>query len=86
MTNGTIETLDMRELLALLDELRQEVLNLDGSRVNIEVRSKAVNAEKAEINRKLLYLAHLFDVAKIEVMNHYHRFKGENPPFISVVE
>lgn len=83
MTNGTIETLDMHELLALLDELRDRVLELDGSRVNIEVRSKQVNAEKADINRKLLYLAHLADVVKVEVMNHYHRFKGEDPPFIS---
>jgi hypothetical protein len=83
MTNGTIETLDMHELLALLDEVREKVVDLDGVRVNIEVRSRQVNAEKADINRKLLYLAHLFDVGKVEVMNHYHRFKGENPPYIS---
>lgn len=79
---NTIEILDMHDLLALLDELRERVVELDGSRVNIEVRSRQVNAEKAEINRKLLYVAHLFDAAKVEVMSQYHRFKGEDPPFL----
>lgn len=82
--NAAPETLDMRTLLELLEEVREEVESLDGSRVNIEVRSRTVNAEKAEINRKLLYVAHLFDVSKVEVMNHYHRFKGENPPYVSL--
>lgn len=79
---STSDTLDMTVLLEVLDELRGEIESLNGSRVNIEVRSKQVNAEKAEINRKLLYVAHLFDAAKVEVMSQYHRFKGEDPPFL----
>ena len=82
--NDTIETLDMHDLLVMLDKLRAKVVELDGRRLNIEVRSKQVNAEKAEINRKLLYLAHLADVAKVDIMSHYHRFKGENPPWITI--
>lgn len=78
-----VTTLDMRDLLVMIDELREKAVDLDGVRVNIEVKSKSVNAEKAEINRKLLYLAHLADLVKVDVMNHYHRFKGETPPWIS---
>lgn len=81
--NDAETTLDMHDLLVMIDELREKVVELDGTRLNIEVRSKPVNSQKAEVNRKLLYLAHLADLVKVDVMNHYHRFKGETPPWIS---
>lgn len=84
MNTRTDDVLDMHDLLLLVQELRKEILDLDGSKVNIEVKSKAVNAEKAEINRKLLYLAHLADLVKVDIMSHYHRFKGEEPPHLVV--
>lgn len=75
--------LDMHDLLAMLAELRERVVDLDGTKVNIEVRSKEVNSEKAEVNRKLLYAAHLAHLVEADIMSHYHRFKGEDPPYIA---
>lgn len=81
--NDTEDRIEMHDLLVILDELREKVVELDGSRVNIEVKNKQVNSEKAEINRRMLYAAHLADLVKIDLMSHYHRFKGEHPPWIS---
>lgn len=77
------DTLDMTECLEMIDELRERVVELNGSRPNIEVKSKSVNSAKADINRRLLYVAHLADLVRVDIMSHYHRFKGENPPWIT---
>jgi len=76
--------LDMSDLLIMVDDLRERVVDLDGTSLNIEVRNKEVNSQKAEINRRLLYAAHLAHLVEADIMSHYHRFKGENPPWISV--
>lgn len=77
------DSLDMGELLDMIEDLREKVEKLDGSRANIEVSSKQVNSRKAQINRDLLYAAHLADLVRVDIMNHYHRFKGETPPYIT---
>lgn len=77
------DSLDMGELLDMIEDLREKVEKLDGSRANIEVSSKQVNSRKAQINRDLLYAAHLADLVRVDIMSHYHRFKGETPPYIT---
>lgn len=76
------DRLDMTDTLELLDEVRSLVQSLDGALVNIEVKSKQVNAGKAEISKKLLYASHVADMVRVDIMSQYHRFKGENPPII----
>lgn len=76
--------LNVTETLALLDELRIAVEGLQGVRVNIETNNRSVSAAKADITRKLLYTVHLADCVRVDIMSHYHKFKGENPPFMSV--
>lgn len=77
------DRLNVQGTLALLDEVREIVQGLDKTRPNIEVSSKDVMREKAEVQRKLLYAAHMADCARIDIMSHYHRFKGQNPPRIA---
>lgn len=78
----TDDRLDMTDTLALLDEVRALVHSLDGALVNVEVKSKSLNAAKAEISKKLLYASHVADMARVDIMSQYHRFKGEAPPII----
>ena len=72
------DTIDMTDLLAILDELREHIVELDGCRVNIEVKSKPINAAKAEINRKLLYAAHMADLVKIDIMQSLPPIQGRD--------
>lgn len=78
------DSLDFSDTLEVIAELRGLIDDLQAIRPNIEVNNRRVNSEKAEINRRLLYAAHLADAARLDIMSQYHRFKGENPPFLSV--
>lgn len=75
------ERLDTTETVQILDELRELLVDLNGSRPNIEPNNKAVNQAKARINKRLLYGAHLADVVRVDIMSLYHLFKGEDPPY-----
>lgn len=76
------ETLDMSAVLKLLDDARGIAEEMHGQKVNIEGANKEVMTRKSRINKQLLYGSHLTDLARAEFMNQYHRFKGEDPPFL----
>ena len=71
------DKMDVGGTLALIEELEDLVKGLDGERPNIEVSNKDVMRRKAEVQRKLLYAAHLADCVKVDITSHYHRFKGQ---------
>lgn len=76
---------NMRRTITLLEEVLGYVEDLDGVRVNIEgATSKDLNRQKADITKRLLYAAHLADMARVAVMSEYHKYKGEKPPTITV--
>ena len=69
------------KVMRLLDEcyeLAEQLNNLDEE--NIESWNKARSKAKAEVSQNLLYLAHLCDVARMEALNEYHKFKGRPVP------
>ena len=74
--------IDTSPALNCLDELREMLENLNGERENLEANSKRVNSHKAEVNRRLLYAAHLAKVIEVEILSQYHVFKGEDPPLL----
>ena len=74
--------LNMKGTLALLDEVRELVEELNGTRPNIEVSTRDIQRAKAEAQRKLLYAAHLADCVKVDITSHYHEFKGQRPPYV----
>jgi hypothetical protein len=76
--------LNMKHTLALLDEVREILEDLDGEEYNWENASaKRAMKDKASVNRSLLYASHIADLARADIMSQYHRFKGEaNPPQI----
>lgn len=71
------ERLDLTPLLDHLHEIRAKALALDGQPVKKHVET---TQQQGEINRGLLYLAHLLDVARVEAASHYFHFRGEDPP------
>lgn len=78
-----VQTLDMTGVMKLLDDARGIAEEMHGQKVNIEgLNNKGVMSSKAHINKQLLYGAHLADLARAEMLNQYHTFKGENPPQI----
>lgn len=77
------DRLDMRQTLALLEEVRELVERLDNSPLNIEgSNNKEVMRRKAQASRQLLYAAHVADLTRAEILSQYHKFKGETPPLI----
>lgn len=76
------ERIDMSTVFRLLDDVRGIAEEMDGAKVDIQINNKSVMASKSRINKQLLYAAHLTDLARLEIMNQYHSFKGEDPPTI----
>jgi hypothetical protein len=75
--------IDTSKVLILLDQIEDHLSDLDGLNVRDMVsNNKQLNQRMAAVSRQLLMAAHLCDTAKLEVMNQYHRFKGEEPPMI----
>lgn len=75
------EVLDLSNVREVIAELERCLATLDGERVNVEGGTRAESREKAVVNRRLLYAAHLADLAGTAIMCHYHHFKGETPTF-----
>lgn len=75
------------EALKILEDahaLAEELNGLDER--NIESNNKTTTATKARVSNELLFLAHLCDNARVEVLNQYHAFKGKNPPQVNAPE
>jgi hypothetical protein len=77
------ETLNLKHTLILLDDARAMLEDLDGAPLNVDGDN---NKDRMRANSKrskdLLFAAHLADLVRADIMNQYHRFKGENPPRI----
>lgn len=77
------DTLDLSTTLKLMDEARELVAELDGQPLNVDAdNNKDRMRRNAERSRDLLYAAHVVDLARADVLNQYHRFKGAEPPQI----
>jgi hypothetical protein len=76
--------LNTARAVTLLDEAAEWMEDLDGitERNVLNNNNKAASARKAEISRRLLYAAHLADAARLEIMNQYFTFKGEETPTV----
>lgn len=75
--------LNMKNAITLLDDARAMLFELDGAPLNVDGDNNKNRMRKnAERSRDLLFAAHLCDLARAEVTNQYHLFKGENPPSI----
>lgn len=71
---------DLSRAMKLLSDTGDLCDSIDGERrVNpsMESNSKKRAAANADISRTLLYAAHMADLARIEILNQYHMFKGE---------
>lgn len=77
------KTLTMVNALQLLDEAKGAIEHLDGSPLNVgKSNDKNLTRDRAKRSRDLLYAAHLADAARLEILNQYHKFKGETPPTV----
>ena len=77
------DTLKMKNTLTLLDDARAMIEALDGAPMNIDGdNNKERMRRNSQRSRDLLFAAHLADLARADILNQYHRFKGENPPAI----
>jgi hypothetical protein len=85
LADRTDERLSMQAALRLLDEVRELVVDLDDAPINVEGdNNKNRMRTNAQRSKDLLYAAHLADVLRLEILNQYHRFKGQNPPLLEV--
>lgn len=76
--NGTSNTIDMRDVLHLLEEAVALCTQLDDQPLNVErPNNKDLQARNAQRSRDLQYAAHLVDSARVAVDRQYHRFKGD---------
>lgn len=81
-----MSAVDMTDALELLDRCRAIVASLDGISPDEQTpNNKERMRLNAERSRNLLFAAHLADVARVEITNQYHRFKGESAPSVSPV-
>lgn len=74
----TVVTQMLREVDDLTDALHGAPLNIDADNNKDRMR---LNAQRS---RDLLYAAHLADLIRAEILNQYHRFKGQNPPSLTL--
>lgn len=71
--------IDMTNLISLLDQVDESVNHLDGLEMrDLLKHDKDLSKRKAEVSRRLLLLSHLLDNARIETLNQYHAFRGED--------
>jgi hypothetical protein len=71
--------IDMSALISLLDQVDEEVNHLDGLNMrDLLQHDQQLRARKAEVSRRLLLLSHLLDNARLEAMNQYHAWRGED--------
>lgn len=75
----------MAQAIELLEEAKAIAEQLDGVPPNQDaLNSKERMRVNAERSRLLLYAAHVADLARAEILNQYHGWKGETPPTIKL--
>lgn len=73
----------MRAARSLVDKLSAEVDALHNRERNEESNNKEKMRANANTSRDLLFAAHLAEVLKVEILNEYHAFKGQDAPRIT---
>lgn len=68
---------DLHKAVETVQELLRELEDLDGAEPG-EGPARKARQQRAEITRRLLYLAHLGDRARVEVMDAYHAYKQQD--------
>ncbi|WP_181786144.1 hypothetical protein [Streptomyces phytophilus] len=69
--------IDLDKVLETVSELRDGLEELNEAEPAEGPRRKA-KQERAEITRTLLYLAHLGDRARVEIMDVYHGYRQQD--------
>ncbi|MEO3852576.1 hypothetical protein ABGB09_33995 [Streptomyces sp. B8F3] len=69
--------IDLDKVLETVDELRAELERLNDAEPDDGPARKA-RQQRAEVTRTLLYLAHLSDRARVEIMDVYHGYKKQD--------
>lgn len=68
---------DMSRALEVLDELRELLVEINGTKPNIERDDNRARARfNSRRSRELLYAGHLCDRLKVAVIDEYYVFRG----------
>ncbi|WP_049580524.1 hypothetical protein [Streptomyces sp. SBT349] len=68
---------DLQKAVETAQELLDALKELDGAEPDDGPARKA-RQQRAEITRTLLYLAHLGDRTRVEIMDTYHAYKSQD--------
>lgn len=71
--------IDVGDAVAVLEEALAQLRVLDGREVD-DAPTRAARRQKTEISRKLLYLAHLTDLGRVQIMDAYYVYKRDADP------
>ena len=72
-------TIDLHATIETVEELLAELRRLDGTEPD-DAPTRQAHRHRVEISRKLQYLAHLADRARVQVMDEYFAFKEVADP------
>lgn len=74
---------DMTQALAMLADLRLLLVEVDSTPAHYESgNNKEKMRRSADASRQLLYAGHMADLVRAEILNQYHRWRGQTPPEI----
>jgi hypothetical protein len=74
----------------LVEEAEHLLAAHEGAGANRELdprskgRQRSARESSAQVNKDVLYAAHLLDAARLEVLNQYHQFRGQEPPTVDL--
>ncbi|WP_059007855.1 hypothetical protein [Streptomyces specialis] len=71
--------IDLDQAVQTAEELLSALKELNGAEPD-DARNWMARQQRAEITRQLLYLAHLGDRARVEIMDAYHGYKKDHSP------
>lgn len=72
----TVDSVDLTELEEVLSTIATHVAKIHGRRTPTSGERKEISAQKADITRELLFIAHLCDRARIATLDEYQTIKG----------
>ncbi|MDT0307229.1 hypothetical protein RM780_09665 [Streptomyces sp. DSM 44917] len=69
--------IDLDRAVQTAEELLAELRELNGAEPD-DAPTRVARRQRGEITRQLLYLAHLGDRARVEIMDAYHDYKNQD--------
>lgn len=70
---------DLQAAIRTSEELTAELRRLDGAELD-DTPGRAARHQRSQLTRRLLYLAHACDRARVQVMDAYFAFKDAGDP------